>query len=228
MDRVSRAKYLLGAIVFDSDFSMNGKKAVRKTVKRKGKTHTQVYWVKESGDQAKVKKLEGLLNTMDNMDYGFIDKNGKIYTEEELSSEEWMKEYRVQTGDRLSKTGIGHCWDFVELERDFCKKNDIPCKSFFVGDPDLEITHTFLTCSVGKDTYYLESALYKNKGLYKFSSQEECNNYVKKMMENSYGFDDVRVVEYSEPKRDTDQIEFMKPIIDKIQRSSITNQRSSP
>ena len=51
MNRVNRAKYLLGAIVLDSNFSKEGKKPVKKTVSGKGvKPHTQTFWVKDNPD----------------------------------------------------------------------------------------------------------------------------------------------------------------------------------
>ena len=59
------------------------------------------------------KEFLNYLNTKIN--YGFIDKNNRIYKESELDTKDWINNYTIQTKDRLAKTKIGHCWDFGKV-----------------------------------------------------------------------------------------------------------------
>jgi len=156
------------------------------------------------------KEFLNYLNT--EIKYGFIDKNNRIYKEKEVKEDNsnWVDNYTIQTKDRLSKTKIGHCWDFVELERFYFNKNNIKCKSYFIGDKDLNITHTFLIYFLDKKVYWIESAWFKLNGEYEFNSESECLNFVKSKFKQHNNYNSIILKEYSEPKSNTNQLEFME------------------
>ena len=139
------------------------------------------------------------LNTK--IDYGFIDKNNKIYKESELESKSWYDNYTLQIKDRLSKTKIGHCWDFVELERYYFNYHKIPNNSYFLCDPELTLTHTLL---IYNNNYWIESAWYKKKGIRKINNIKDVweiyKNHHKK---------EVHMWKYNEPKFAMKQNDFI-------------------
>ena len=94
------------------------------------------------------------------------------------------------------------------MERFYFNKNNIKCKSYFIGDKDFNITHTFLIYFKENKVYWIESAWFKLNGEYLFNSESECLNFVKskfKQHNNS-----IILKEYSEPKSNTNQLKFME------------------
>ena len=71
----------------------------------------------------KIKTPEELLTFMDCINYGFTDKDGINYTDEQFEENVFDKWY-LSSPERLLKVKYGHCFDQVELEREwFTKKN---------------------------------------------------------------------------------------------------------
>ena len=155
----------------------------------------------------KIKSFLEFLNT--EIKYGYIDKNNKVYNINELESEEWLKNYELQIKDRLLKTKIGHCWDFIELERWFFNKLNIKSETYFVCNSELTVTHTLLIYLLNNKVYYIESAWFKNKGIYEFKSVKEFWNYFIPLYSK---FNNVKLLEYheyKEPSYAMDQYDFI-------------------
>lgn len=149
------------------------------------------------------------LNTK--IQYGFIDKNNKVYKESELNSVSWIKNYQLQTNERLLQTKIGHCWDFVELERFYFDYHHIRNESYFIRDSDLTITHTFLIYYQDNNVYYIESAWYKYEGIRKFNTKKQCLDYVKSLFQTDYKNTPILRM-YSKPKTPLTQNEFIRMV----------------
>jgi len=113
------------------------------------------------------------LTVLNKIKYGYLDKNNKVYKLSELNSKEWNDNYQLQIKNRLLTTRIGHCWDFVELERWFFNSLNIKNETYFICDSDLKFTHTILLYFLNNKVYYIESAWFKNKGIYEFNSTQE-------------------------------------------------------
>lgn len=155
-----------------------------------------------------IKQFYVYLNT--EIQYGFIDYNNVIYDEDEIeNSLPWKTHYELQTDDRLSQTKIGHCWDFVELERFYFKWHAIPHTTYFMYDENIdEITHTFLTFVSEGKRYYLESSWYNNRGIYPVPDENELfQKLIKKQQEKT----DLRfyIREYKDPEYPMNQFEFI-------------------
>lgn len=156
-------------------------------------------------DLSKRQLLEYLNNEIK---YGFIDKNNKIYKESELDSKDWINNYTLQSNKRLLKTKIGHCWDFVELERFYFDSKHIKNKTFFICDKNLKITHTFLIYFLKNKIYYIESAWYKYKGIYSYKSEKECLSYIGLLFYKNYHVNP-QIHHYDKPKNNINQFEFI-------------------
>lgn len=128
---------------------------------------------------------EDLLNYMnENVVYGFIGNNKKIYKDTE--SEEWLDWYnecRVQTGEEILKTNVGTCWDQVELERLWFEKHNYEFKTIFIYfEVDHENnfpTHSFLIFKENDKWYWFEHAFGEYEGIYEFDSIEDAIKYIK-------------------------------------------------
>ena len=122
---------------------------------------------------------EELLKFMDNIKYGFVDKEGNKYFK--AGDDIWYKKCYVQTGEEILKTMVGTCWDQVELERLWFSKNNynfITIFARFIGDNDLP-THTFLIYEDNGKWHYFENAYNDYRGIYDFSSVYDAINFVK-------------------------------------------------
>lgn len=154
-----------------------------------------------------VKDFLVFLNT--SIEYGFVDMYGKVYKQSELDSKEWIKNYRLQINDRLLQTKIGHCWDFVELERFYFDYHKIKNETYFIRDSNVSITHTFLIYYIGTHVYYIESAWFKHKGIYEFDTKNQCLDYVKKIFKDNYKSSPI-LSHYLKPNKALTQNEFLK------------------
>lgn len=133
----------------------------------------------------KIRKPDDLLLFMnDNIKYGFVDSEGKIYsTNSKKSFDEFQKgcrtKWKLSSPNRLLNYGYGHCWDQVGLEREWFKNNNYEFKTIFIWfllDYDNSYTtHTFLVYKDSDDKWcWFENSDYKNRGIHKFDSFEEC------------------------------------------------------
>lgn len=133
-----------------------------------------------------IKNPEELLSYMiDNVTYGFVGKNKKIYDDTE--SEEWCDWYQeclVQTGEEILKSNVGTCWDQVELERLWFKNHKYDFKTIFiyfeVDHENTYPTHSFLLFKENNKWCWFEHAFGDYEGIYKFDSFKDALNYVKK------------------------------------------------
>lgn len=121
----------------------------------------------------------------ENIKYGFVGKNGKIYKDQ--NSEEWENDWYseciVQDGDGLIKSQYGTCWDQVELERKWFTDHNYQYKTIFmwfeVNEPNNKPTHTFLIYFENGKWYWFEHSFGVNRGIHEFTSEEVLIEYVK-------------------------------------------------
>jgi hypothetical protein len=126
------------------------------------------------------KSPEELLKFMDNIKYGFVDREGKPY---DGNSNEWLEKCSVQLGRDIFKTKHGTCWDQVELERDWFDKHNYKFKTIFmifsVKKQNNYPTHAFLIYERGKKWFWFEHSSLKHNGIHQFNSLEELLEDVK-------------------------------------------------
>lgn len=149
-----------------------------------------------------------------NIKLGWIDKNNKTYNVEDLNSKDWLENYKLQLDDRLLKTKIGHCWDFVELERWYFDYNHIPNKTFIItGEtPEDHLTHTFLVFyDRGLPNLFeasWNSQFDKHNGIKEFDSLKDVLEYIKDLF-SKYGFKNLKITQYTKPAQPLGIDEFI-------------------
>ncbi len=140
-----------------------------------------------------VKTPEQLLKYMDeNIKYGFVDDNVKVYGTWDIQEfqEGCHTKWRLSSPERLIKVGYGHCYDQVELQRDWFKKHNYKFKTFYImfvlPYDNTYSTHTYLVFENEGKYYYFEHSDSNNKGIHEFESYEDAINYqMKKYIENN-------------------------------------------
>lgn len=113
-----------------------------------------------------------------NINYGFVTKDGKKYFPGcKNYNEIWFDKGVVQTGENVLKTLVGTCWEQVEFERKWFTKNNIEVKTFFlwyeINEKNDYPTHTILTYEKGGKFYWFENAFDIQRGIHKYNSINE-------------------------------------------------------
>ena len=162
------------------------------------------------------------LNTkMNRFKYGFLYK-GKILTDD-------YSKYQTMTVAEIDRYQCGVCWDFVNYEANWFRKNQIPFKTFYIewNDP-MTSTHTFLVYKLPDDPnyYYFESSFEKYQGVHKVISYSDAIDLVVKEMKEFGGLDkyDYKVWEYaaSDALSHMTALQYMKTItkVDPIKKTN--------
>lgn len=176
-----------------------------------------------------VKTPEQLLKYMnDNINYGFVDDNEKKYGpwNNQEFQENCQTKWHLSDPKRLIEVGYGHCWDQVELERDWFKTHNYNFKTFYIWFElpydNSYSTHTYLVFERDKKYYYFEHSDFNNRGIYEFETYQDAIRYQKeKHIENNKqrnSIDDeilnyLRIYEYSEPTYGCTMNEFINDIL---------------
>lgn len=127
-------------------------------------------------------KLLTFNDIMNGYDYG-LAINGKI-SKREISSDDWVKRYRLASPKQFEKQGGGVCWDFTTYEVDYIKNSkdfdDCEVKSYYIVFDNKKDcpTHTFMVVEHDSKYYYFESSYYKIRGVYISNSMSDIFNFV--------------------------------------------------
>lgn len=162
------------------------------------------------------KKLEEILNKMEDINYGFVDNNKNIYPDDLNNwDKNFGKLYYLQSPEELMKSKYGVCWDQVELERFYLTEKNIESKSYFIiaYDNKQEPTHTFIVIKADK-YYWLEHSWEPYRGIHEYNSLNKLLNDVKIKFEKSIKKQSIKdyklaIYEYDKPKYNLSCIEFM-------------------
>ncbi len=140
----------------------------------------------------KVNSPKQLMQFLDeNINYGVIDKDGNIYNDS--SSDDFQKvcftDWQTKDIESIISSGIGHCYDQVEIQRQWFCDNGYKVYTFWIsayqeGIPNSGFSHTYLVYQQGGKYYYFEHADCCNKGIYQFDSlldavKFQANNQIK-------------------------------------------------
>ena len=154
---------------------------------------------------------EKLLNFMDDIDYGYIDKNEESNVGE-IDEKDFYKNYRLQSPMEVIKSKLGVCWDQCELERYVFKKYiKLPFKIYYFElKNENKESHTALIFQKDKKYYWFEHSWNKQKGIHEFDSLKECISKISKLhKESGEPSKGVEVFELKKPKYGISCIEFM-------------------
>lgn len=188
-----------------------------------------------------IKTPEQLLLYMnENIKYGFVDSKGKKYgpwNNEEFQYNNRIK-WKLSSPKRLLKVKFGHCYDQVELERDWLTKNGYCCKTFYIWFElpfiNSYSTHTYLIYENDGKYYYFEHSDFNNRGIYSFDSIEDAINYQKNLYIESNKkrnhIDDeilqhLHIYEYDKPKYGCNMNEFINSILNNAKEVEIVNKK---
>ena len=146
-----------------------------------------------------------LLEFMDNnITYGFVDDNNKIYSSKNYNEfqEGCRTKWKLSSPERLLDKKYGHCFDQVELERDWFSKNNYKFKTFFgIFELDYEnpyFTHTFLIYEDNNMFYTFEHADQNNRGIREYSSYENAiNSQIKNLIKSNREYNNLKDEELS-------------------------------
>ncbi len=131
-----------------------------------------------------IKTPEQLLKYMDeNIKYGFVDVNGKAYGpwDNQEFQEGCQTKWHLSSPERLRKVGYGHCFDQVELERNWFKTHNYNFKTFYIWFEfpykNSYSTHTYLVYEEDGKYNYFENSDFNNRGIQEFTSYEDAIRY---------------------------------------------------
>lgn len=118
-----------------------------------------------------------IMNLMQDIKYGWVDKEKKKHHEFETFS----TDYLLQSPKQLIKSQIGVCWDQVELERYYFKNTNLEIKTFFIINNDEGVcpTHTFLVYEKNNEFYWFEHSWEKYRGIFKYNNLDALLKDVK-------------------------------------------------
>jgi len=179
---------------------------------------------------SKLKTTLDLLKFMDNITYGFIGKNNKIYTQrDEQWDHDWYDQCIVQPGDGVLRTKAGTCWDQVELERKWFKDHDYEFKTIFswfeLWKPNNYPTHTFLAFKENNKWFWFEHSFAAYRGIFEFNSLKELIEDVKsKQLEHAIKSgvakksdkNLIKSYEYPKPKANLGVDDYIKHVTQKL------------
>ena len=155
-----------------------------------------------------------IMNLMENIEYGWIDRNNNKYN---VVDESYLDNYILQHPKDIIKNKIGVCWDQVELERYYFKGNDWNIKSYFIVhyDNDKCPTHTFLTFEKNNKYYWFEHAWERFRGIHEYQTQKELlfdvkNKFIKYELNNNYEKNNLIIYNYKKPKYHLNTQEFYR------------------
>ncbi len=163
---------------------------------------------------------EELLKYMsDNITYGYVDLNGKTYTD----MNDFHDKCIVQTDEELFKTKYGTCWDQTEAERYWFNKNNYKTKTIFIWFEGVEEnylpTHTFLLYQSNGKWYHFENAFEDYRGIHEFNTIDEAiNAAIEKHLEyaiKNYGISHdykkyITYFEYEKPPKNLDVDSYLE------------------
>lgn len=170
-----------------------------------------------------------LLEFMDSIEYGFVDEDNHKYgswNEEEFENNVTTK-WHLSSPERLIKVGYGHCFDQVELERDWFTKHNYKFNTYYImflfDHPNDYSTHTFLIYEENNKWYLFEHSDFFDRGIHEFTSLNEALLYkMNRHIEYNRKYNKVEeeeishlhIFEYAKPLINSTFTEFIDNIIE--------------
>ena len=129
-----------------------------------------------------VKSPEQLMLYLDHtLEYGVIDDCGNKYYDS--NSDEFQNacnhDWKLRSVECILQDGVGHCYDQVEVEREWFTKNGYQIKTFWISAYQEEIensgfSHTYLIYKDDNAWKLFGHSDFFNRGIYKFDSVQDA------------------------------------------------------
>ena len=141
--------------------------------------------VKEiSSYDSKFQEIIDFNTKLNNYEY-IIPSSGKLT----VTSEDFMKYYKVLTPKEFETYKGGVCWDYVAYEAEYFKKHFpfVKFKTYFVVSINgiTQPTHTFILFNYNGYVYWFESSWKSMHGIYKFKNENDALDYICKVLRES-------------------------------------------
>lgn len=161
-------------------------------------------------------KLEEILKLVKDIEYGFIDSDGIVHTEDDIDYNECLlSKYRLLNGDKLLDISHGICWDLVEIERYYLDKFDYIDKSyaFVYYDKRMDPVHTIMTTILNNKYYWIESSWKDYKGIHEYDTLDEMlddvkDKFIKSLDCNEIDDKNLVIYKYNKPDKEYSCVEF--------------------
>lgn len=143
----------------------------------------------------KIRSPRELLEWMDCIQYGWIDRDGNIQgTGDEDDEEDFFHQYKLQMPYELIKSKVGVCWDQAELERHWFNDSRYQnCFAFLyleIQDGEACPTHTCIIYKEpgdSKEVYWFEHSWGEYRGIHKYDDLESCITDIVQKHQKSHG-----------------------------------------
>ncbi len=164
----------------------------------------------------------------ENIKYGFRGNDKKDYDNANDINFGFacQRKWRLASPKRLFECKLGHCWDQVELERDWFNKHNYEYKTIFIWflfeEENSYPTHTYLVYKDNDKWNWFENADYNNRGIHEFNNKHEAIvGQLKKYLEyveeynpiNEEIIKHIHIYEYDTPNYGCNMNEFIEHII---------------
>lgn len=151
-------------------------------------------------------KVNSIMNIMQSINYGFLDKNGNNIFDNEEVEYIFNSAYYLLSPEELLEKKVGVCWDQVELERKLFSEANIKIETYFIFIDDKKNlpSHTFLVYYTDNKVYWFEHSWYDEQGIHEYKSLNELLNDVeikfRKSSENEVETGlDIHIYKYKKP-----------------------------
>ncbi len=115
-----------------------------------------------------------------NIRYGVVDKNGnKFHNSNTNAFQKAAKKWHVRTVEKILKDGIGHCYDFTEVERYWFKAKKYKFHTFWVcahEENESGFAHAYLVFQdkLSQEWVHFEVSDFAFRGLHRYETLNEA------------------------------------------------------
>ena len=158
--------------------------------------------------------MNNIMNELNKIEYGWIDKNNNKYNE---VNNLFSDNYILQSPEQVIKNKIGICWDQTELERHLFEKENIDFNTYFIEyfNNQNNPAHTFLIYKENNKYYWFEHSYKIFRGIHEFNTEQEAlknikEKFIKAELNENYNPMNLCIYKYAKPKYGISCIEFYK------------------
>lgn len=136
----------------------------KKSIELFGIDNRSNYYLLKSFYKLSFKSPKELLEWMNDIEYGWVSKSGKIHTDFGMK---FYNEYSLQSPMEVFKSKTGVCWDQVFFQKYFFDKWKINNRIFYIERKNKNRdTHTFLIYRKNDKFYWFENSFEMVRGIH--------------------------------------------------------------
>ncbi len=161
--------------------------------------------------------VKQIMNTMEKIEYGFLDKLGRNIIDDDNVECIFNKVYYLMPPEELLEKKVGVCWDQVELERKLFNEKNIHNETYFIyiDDKHKLPSHTFLVYYENNKVYWFEHSWYDERGIHEYDDINSLLNDVEYKFRKSKEAKvksnfDVYIYRYNKPNYNISCDDFFK------------------